>query len=373
MRAVATLALLATGPALGGSALSPRADEAHDPGAALAPAWIAYREHFVEPSGRVVDPHAGNRSTSEGQAYAMVRALWADDRATFDLAWTWMRDNLQSGDPARLPAWLWGQSAAGRWEILDPQPAADADQLAAWALIGGARRWKEPAMAEAASALLAGIWSQETELVDGERVVLPGPWAMGKDPLVFNPSYQLPFAWRTFADFDREHDWASLIGPAYRRLHTCRGSSGLPSDWCYFDRATGARVPPADPRHDEFAFEAFRVGWTLAAEAKWHGDRRARVLLKPFLALLGRDADPVRIPARIDDDGRARADWEYPGMYGALLPAWASRRPGAAAAAWRETLVPLRAPHGWGDPEDYYGQNWIWLGLALWQTEDKPA
>jgi len=343
------------------------------PESELSPTWAAYRKVYVSEDGRAIDYRESARSTSEGQSYAMVRALWAGDRDTFDRAWLWTNANLQAGDPARLPAWAWGKKADDTWGVLDPQPASDADQFMAWSLLGASRAWDEPRYAEQAVALLARIWAEETEVIHGERWLLPGPWARGQDPIRLNPSYFLPFAWRSFAEHDTAHDWRSLLAPAYRLLEACRGPVGLPKDWCYGDRSSGRVVAAADPRHDDFGFEAFRVAWTLAAEVKWHGERRARALLGPYVALLSRPDAPVRIPAIIGPDGAARVDWSYPGMYGALLPAWSLRRPAAARRAWLEQIVPLRADHGWGDPNDYYGQNWIWLGLALWQSKEKPA
>ena len=343
------------------------------PDGELAPTWAAYRKAFMSEDGRAIDGREQGRSTSEGQSYAMLRALWMDDRDTFDRAWRWTNDNLQGGDATRLPAWAWGLQPGGTWGVLDAQPASDADQLIAWALLGAARRWAEPRYEAQARDLLARIWDEETELVGEERWLLPGPWARGQPVVRLNPSYLLPFAWRSFAEADPGRDWASLLGPGYRLLAACRSETGLPKDWCYVDRFTGEVLAAPDAAHDRFGFEAFRVGWTLAAELKWHDERRAKALLGPFLALLSRPDAEAGIPAVIAADGSAFVEWSYPGMYGALLPAWASRRPTAARRAWDEQIAPLRAEHGWGDPADYYGQNWIWFGLALWQLKEKPA
>ena len=334
--------------------------------------WAAYRTVYISADGRVMDYRANAVTTSEGQAYALLRALWMDDRSTFDRVHRWTVDNLQGGKPGKLPAWKWGRGEGDAWGVLDPQPAADADQVMAWALVGAGRRWRSSAYAAEGAALVRGIWTGEVQEVCGRLLLLPGPWARDALPVRLNPSYYLPFAWRDFARVDPDHAWGRLIDDGYSVLAQCRSPSGLPKDWCYLDDS-GAMIPPEDPAHDEFGFEAFRVGWTLAAEARWHHDRRARALLGPFLNLLSRPEAPVRIPGIIGADGRASVDWEYPGMYGALVPAWAVRRPAAAKAAWSEKLEPLRAAHGWGDPNDYYGQNWIWFGLALWQSSGSPV
>lgn len=342
-------------------------------GAEVSATWAAYRITYISHDGRAIDYKNGAITSSEGQSYAMLRALWMGDRDTFDRAWTWTNANLQASNPAQLPAWKWGQDAGGEWVVLDPQPASDADQLIAYSLIGAAKRWKQPRYLEQARAILDQIWLQEVGQVGGRWTILPGPWAKGQPETRLNPSYFLPFALREFAAADSAHPWSQLVDDGYLLLTQCRGKSGLPKDWCYLDTASGQMLEPADPAHDDFGFEAFRVGWTLAAEVKWHHERRARALLGPYINLLSRPATPVPIPGIIGSDGSAKVSWIYPGMYGALLPAWGIRRPAAANRMWRDELVPLRREHGWGDPDDYYGQNWIWFGLALWQGKERPV
>ena len=340
--------------------------------AELRESWGDYRRAYVSEDGRVIDFRADSSTTSEGQAYAMVRALWMGDRPSFDLVRAWTVNNLQAGDPSRLPAWKWGRQPDDTWSVLDAEPAADADQLYAWALLGAAKKWRLPPMKAQALQLLARIWDEEVSTVGGRLVLLPGPWARDGAPTRVNPSYFLPFVWRDFARADRAHPWMHLLDEGYRILSECRSPSGLPRDWCDVD-SSGRVVESVEPARGDFGFEAFRVGWTLAAEVRWHHEARAKALLPPFAELYDRMSQPGRLPAVIRADGSAGVDWEYPGMYGALLPAWALTRPGAAEAVWTEVLTPLRTETGWGDPVDYYGQNWIWFGLALWQLKEMPA
>ncbi|MDP2310981.1 MAG: glycosyl hydrolase family 8 [Pseudomonadota bacterium] len=342
--------------------------------ATLADTWVAYRAAYVQDDGRVIDPAGGGRSTSEGQAYALVRAVWMDDPESFALVRTWTIDNLQGGDPTALPAWRWGKTDGGEWTILDAAPASDADQWLAWALLGAAERWDEPAYAEQARALLARIWDEEVLLIEGHPVLLPGPWARKMDPVRLNPSYWLPFAWRTFALADPDHPWASLIGPAYDLFDRCRAGAKLPPDWCHVRLTDGAVVaaPTGYEADGDFGFEAFRIAWTLAAEASWYREPRAKRLLKDFTALGKRWESEGLIPAVIAPDGRGRVGWDYPGMYGAILPALGQTRASVAEALWTRALEPRRLAHGWGDPADYYGQNWVWFGWALWRGALAP-
>jgi endoglucanase len=51
----------------------------------LEESWLIYRDKFIQEDGRVIDFEASDRSTSEGQAYAMLRAVILDDPTTFAL------------------------------------------------------------------------------------------------------------------------------------------------------------------------------------------------------------------------------------------------------------------------------------------------
>ena len=71
---------------------------------------VTDQAEFVEQgTGRTLDPSQGGITTSEGQSYTMMRAVWSDDRATFDSSWQWTKDNLQR--PDRLLSWRFGPRA----------------------------------------------------------------------------------------------------------------------------------------------------------------------------------------------------------------------------------------------------------------------
>ena len=61
------------------------------------PLWKAYTERYLDGQGRVIDRSAGDRTTSEGEAYAMFFALVDDDRGHFDKLLDWTEANLAGG------------------------------------------------------------------------------------------------------------------------------------------------------------------------------------------------------------------------------------------------------------------------------------
>ena len=88
------------------------------------PLWNRYAETFISGDGRVIDRTAGDRTTSEGQAYALFFSLIANDRGLFQRLLTWTEQNLAQGDLARnLPAWHWGKRRNGSWGVIDAKLA----------------------------------------------------------------------------------------------------------------------------------------------------------------------------------------------------------------------------------------------------------
>lgn len=359
---------LSAGPRAAGAAT----DSAREPveRRAVARAWRAYVRRFIQRDGRVVDWSDGGVTTSEGQAYALVRAAWAGDRRTFDRVLGWTRDNLQGGDPVALPAWRWGRRD-GAWGVIDPNPAADADVWMAYALLLAAERWGDPAHAEQARGLMGAIWDAEVAEVGPWTLLLPGPWAVGQDPVRLNPSYFLPFAFRAFAAADPAHDWMALVDGSYGLLAALMPYGRLPSDWVHLDPDTGLRAAdpadaPADSPHH--GWEAFRVAWTLAAEARWYDEPRAHTLLATYGLLTARYAADGRIGAVVDVQGAPRVAYGSAGFHGCLLAAWSVTHPADAARLFDREIAPLAGPDGrggWGGRDDYYGQNWTWLGVAF--------
>ncbi|MEQ1563836.1 MAG: glycosyl hydrolase family 8, partial [Nitrospiraceae bacterium] len=49
--------------------------------------WSFYKQTYIQ-NGRVVSLDEQGITTSEGQGYAMLRAVWSNDRATFNTVWT---------------------------------------------------------------------------------------------------------------------------------------------------------------------------------------------------------------------------------------------------------------------------------------------
>jgi len=166
-----------------------------------------------------------------------------------------------------------------------------------------------------------------------------------------------------------------LVETTYRVLEHCRSTVGLPADWCLVNRGDGSLSISKNvyDKSSDFGFESFRVYWNLAADHRWHGDPRATVILRKMDWLLRYWIVRRELPQVVTFDGIPRSPFPYLGMYGAALPGLALLDPLEADILYQKAISPAYNAGLWGDPEDYYLQNWIWFGLALQSPIPAPV
>jgi endoglucanase len=198
------------------------------------PLWSQYAQHFVDGQGRVVDRSHEDRTTSEGQAYAMFFALVANDRTRFASLLSWTEANLAGGDlTLRLPAWSWGKRPDGTWGILDPNPASDADVWMAYALLEAGRLWHDDRYAKLGSLLADRIAHEEVALVPGlGNTLLPGPQGFHPDNTtwILNPSYIPVPVLAYFAKAMPQTAWSEVLHSYGEVLRRGTGG-GFAMDW----------------------------------------------------------------------------------------------------------------------------------------------
>jgi len=138
--------------------------------------WDVYKSHFMASDGRIVDWNSEDRTTSEGQAYALFFALVANDRASFALVLNWSQNNLAKGSlQENLPAWLWKRTATGEWGVVDDNSASDADLWMAYTLIQAGRLWQEPSYSALGRTIAQHIADDEVVALRGNGLLLlPG-------------------------------------------------------------------------------------------------------------------------------------------------------------------------------------------------------
>lgn len=340
--------------------------------------WQVYRQRFVQADGRVIDREANDRSTSEGQAYALLRAVWIDDRDTFDRVLQWSETNLQRRDvdgnrTDSLWAWKWGQRPDGNWGTIDRNFASDGDIDAITALIWASKRWNQPQYLDLARQKLTDLWNLSTLPSPQNaslRYLLPGPRdAFQPQPsrVYLNPSYFAPYAFRLFAQVDPERNWLGLVESSYQVLGAIGqlSAKGLPSDWVLLDPATGkVERATTGSLQSRYGFDAYRVWWRVALDATWFNEPRAiRYLQQQLQPLQQQWQAQQTIPAQIDLQGKPLVDYESTAQYAMLYAAFRLTNSTIATAIYQQKLMPTYRDGFWDNDAAYYVQNLSWLGL----------
>jgi endoglucanase len=323
------------------------------------PTWTRYVQAFVAGDGRVIDHGDRDRTTSEGQAYALFFALVANDPPLFERILRWTGDNLAQGRLAeRLPAWSWGQRRDRSWGILDANSASDADLWTAYALLEAGRLWSEPRYVELGQRVLSNVAAREVAALPGlGPTLLPGArgfvvqngrgWRL-------NPSYVPPQVLRAAATAQPDGPWPAVLASATRML-LATARRGVFPDWVLYTARGGFSRDPV--KGAVGSYDAIRVYLWLGmlppgdpARSVLEGGARAG----PLRVLADRGTLPERI-----DAASLRASGEAPvGFYAALLPlATAVDR---AAVARLDAHVGAAAKDGlYGSPPAYYDQNLV--------------
>lgn len=342
----------------------------------LEQSWVIYRQQFIQEDGRVIDFQASDRSTSEGQAYAMLRAVLIDDADTFAITLDWAEKNLKRLDAKgkavdQLWAWKWGKEN-GKWGPIDRNFASDADIDAVTALIWASRRWNRPDYLDLAKTKLQDLWRFSTITAPtGKRYLLPGPIeAFVPTPTTFhlNPSYLAPYAFRLFAQVDSKNNWMGLVESSYQVLEKSSQTStlGLPSDWIAFDAKSGrfSAIPPGSNLESVYSFDAYRVWWRVTWDAELFKSPEAEKYLQNATKNLQTQWSKTgRLLARINLQGKSTVNYEATSQYAMLYPALRLLNPEMAQQQLEKKLLPRYKQGIWDDESAYYTQNLAWLGL----------
>jgi endoglucanase len=282
------------------------------------PEWQAFKRLYLSDDGRVIDAGTAQAITvSEGQAYALTFALIANDAAGFEKILRWTADNLAGGSLEHaLPAWKWGRADDGKWGVLDPNPASDADLWLAYALAEAGALWKSAAYAKLSRAMSGLILRQEVSLIPGlGPTLLPGARGfVTQQTWRLNASYAPLEVLGALARRGDERLWGAVLESS-RRVIAGSAPRGYAADWVLYREATG--FSPDAATHGAGGYNAIRV--YLWAGMLAQDDRQADVLaqqLEPMAAAAALNPPPESI-----DTNTLEARGQAPvGFLAALLP-----------------------------------------------------
>jgi endoglucanase len=335
------------------------------------PFWQRYASGFIDQQGRVIDRSEHDRTTSESQAYGMFFALVADDRPRFDAMLHWTSDNLAHSDlQHNLPAWKWGNAGDGKWQILDPNSASDADLWMAYALLQAGRLWHQDAYRDLGLSLLDQIATKEvTNLPGAGPMLLPGREGFHPkaDQWIINASY-LPDPVLAAAENARPKGPWKEIRHGLPAL-ICQGSGGnFAMNWDTFTTGKGY-APAASPENPVNSpifgsYDAIRVYlWTGLSQDKNREFRRILGCINGMATYLDQHTTP---PEVVDSTGKVLQPEGSIGFSAALLPYLQLQHRPTAFEAQRVRLETQKdeALGLYGKNPRYYDQNLALFALG---------
>lgn len=261
------------------------------------PAWESFKNNLISQDGRVIDASsAANKTTSEGQAYALFFALIANDRVMFDKLLEWTERNLTPNDlSSTLPAWAWGKNDDGHWGILDNNSASDADLWMAYALGEAGRLWGDRRYIALSSLLANRILLDET--LNAPKlglVLLPGidGFIHEEKRVHLNPSYLPMQLMRWFATHSKDPRWTSLHDTS-QKIIIKSSPRGYAPEWTIYDYESGF-IPNDDAKKSsDGSYNAIRV-YLWAGMLHWSDPTRQALMdrLMPMGRLVGKLGAP---------------------------------------------------------------------------------
>ena len=322
--------------------------------------WQEFKRLYLSVDGRVIDASTPQVITvSEGQAYAMMFALIANDPATFVKILRWTQDNMAGGNLARsLPAWKWGRADDGKWSVLDRNPAADADLWMSYALAQGARLWHNAGYAQLAHAMAELILREEVSLIPGlGATLLPG--AKGfvvQQTWRLNASYAPIEVLRALGRLSDERQWAAVLESS-QRVIAASAPRGFAADWILYRESGGFSADATTAGVG--SYNAIRV--YLWAGMLAEGDPQAAGLaqqLKPMAAAAAQRPPP----ASIDTNTLEARGEAPPGFLAALLPLLVHFKFTDAVQAYRQRIEAESLKdnqHYYSDALTLFGLGWL--------------
>jgi endoglucanase len=317
-----------------------------------------FLDRYVSSDGRVIRRDQGGDIVSEGQAYGMLIAELAARPSVVRTIWSWTATRLQRPDA------LLKYHATGAGQIEDANPAADADVLAAYALL----RYRGPDEAklhDAGRRLADAVLAHETVASGGAVVIAAGTWAVRTTPPTVNPSYLMPGVFSALAHLTGYARWQRAAETAVRLVRGLTDDGRrLPTDWAHLqDGRLTATAAPDGSAPTQYGLDAARLPlWFGTActpdarslAARWWTDALARDNRSSYLAL-----SPGGTPLE-------RTTHAVPLLAGAAAAAAAGDHDASGSLRARAARQTHQVP-------TYYGDAWLALGGALLDRSLNPC
>lgn len=338
----------------------------------LKTSWSEYASFFINPNGEVID---SGETTSEGQSYALLRAVWIGDKTTYDTVLQWTLANLQHTNDG-LFSWLYGKKTNGSLGVLDPGAASDADEDTALSLVLASREWNDQHYLDLAKPIINSIWSKEVVEINGRYYITASDSSKRPDGYLVNPSYISPAAYRIFAQVDPSHPWGKLASDSYAFLNELATMPGntthLPPNEVIVTPTGSIQSAVTYTNSDAgyYGFDAFRVFWRVALDYTWFQTPAAQQYLYFVSPFFVTRANAGHLPGTIINlQGKnITASPSLSTDSGMLANLLITDKPEADKLYSSIYDSNYNQQGYWGDKTNYYDQNWAWFTTALYQN-----
>ena len=244
----------------------------------------AKRVKFDKVSGRFGLSDNTSVTVSEGIAYGMLLAAYADEKGNFDALFKFYKANVNGNGIMN-----WGiNTPACNAAPVGKNGATDAELDVAWALWVAHNQWGGGTTSQYltdAKTLIKAIKDHEIDKTGNLNTLKPGDQfgghAGGANDLV-NPSYFSPAYYRTFGIITNDEAfWTSVYNRGYDIIEkiTSKNSTGLVPDW---STSTGTTPASGASGYDDggvnFFYDAVRTPVRTALDFLWYGDEAPRAL-----------------------------------------------------------------------------------------------
>ncbi len=340
----------------------------------LATAWQYYKAHFIMPAGNVVDASQGSITTSEGQSYAMLRAVMMGDQSNFNNIWAWTQDHLEYRTNDKLFSWLWSKNATtGVYQVGDSNTATDADEDIALSLVLASKEWNDPTYLAQAMPIIDDIWSKEVVPINGHYYLASSVSSERPDGLLVDPSYIAPATYKIFGIIDPSHPWDTLSNDSYAFLNELANQPGntshLPPNNVIVTPhgAIESAITYAGSGSEDYGYDAFRVLWRVALDSVWFNDPQAQQYLSKVTPFFISKINEGKLPGTVIDlKGNDISTPDSLATDAGMVAALSITDPSEANTLYSSIYADNYNQNGyWGDPTNYYNENWAWFMEAL--------
>ncbi len=331
-------------------------------------AWRTYKKDYIHSYGQIIDPE-GELTTSVGQGYGMLRAVFAHDRATYDGLWQWTRDHFQHRNDDKLLSSEWKD---GSQKLSDNNTFADATIAAS--LVLASQQWGDPQAnipyREQAIQMISDIWRQNVVTVNGVHYMLATDKASDihtESYYIINPTFLTPVWYELFAQFDDQNPWSDLAQNSYQILstHTVRDGEVIFPGALELNRETGQLSAHSEGQDESaqkmslFEGDPYKTIWFATLDVEWFESVQATQFIR---AINGQDLSDKATKDNIAQNNAT-----------ALLPAYIAYMTvfdqDKVQEIYEQNLHNLydQQRKAWGQSDTYYSANWMWLTAALYQ------